>query len=371
MLHEEIEQFILEQKANGKKIIAFIGHEFIPIELIHAAGLIPLKIMFNGSDELFAMGKEYLTPSCCSWANSVLGMFESAKSDHKYRILEMIDYYICSNYCNADLFASEIISKKFDKPTIPFFIPFKNTNAHVDGFYHELKRFKEQLEAISGSPIESKQLWDSIKVYNQIRFSLLQINSSSMPAKEKINHIWRTAMFGPYYKELPPSVPLDVEDRDSRPKVVFSGCQPFVDDDIVDLIEECGLKVALFDTWDGSYFSSSLVDTEMESDGIDPLMILAESFKKNKGSPHLIEDSEIHLEKRLLNHISDTQASGVIYYILKFCEVYGNRRDRLKSVMKEHNIAFLSLERDFSSSSGQLRTRIEAFKELIAENGKK
>ncbi len=371
MIIEELEQFILEQKSVGKKIIAFMAHEFIPIELIHAAGFVPLKIMINGNDELFAMGKEYMTSSCCSWSNSVLGMFESAKSDHKYRIFDMIDYYISSNYCNADLFASEIIAKKFDKPTIPFFVPFKNSTAHVDGFYHELKRFKEQLEAISGSTIEAKQIWASIKLYNQIRYSLLQINSSQMPAKEKINHIWRTAIFGPYYKELPHSVPLDLEDRDQRPKVIFSGCQPFVDDDIIDLIEECGLKVALFDTWDGSYFSSSLVDTEMENEGVDPLLVLAESFKKNKGSPHLIEDSEIHLEKRLLNHVFDTQASGVIYYILKFCEVYGNRRDRLKSVMKEQNIAFLSLERDFSSSSGQLRTRIEAFKELIDENGKK
>ena len=367
MILEELEQFILEAKAGGKKIIAFMAHEFIPIELIHASGMIPLKIMMNGNDELFAMGKEYMTSSCCSWANSVLGMFESAKSDHKYRIFELTDYYICSNYCNADLFASEIIANKFEKPILRFFVPFKNTAIHVDGFYHELQRFKVELERISGKPIEKEKIWESIKKYNELRFKLLQITSSSLPAKEKLQHIWKAATFGPFYTDLPKDMLFDFSEQNTKPKIVFSGCQPFIDDDIVDLIEECGLEISFFDTWDGSYFSSALVDSELESDGIDPLKVLAETFKKNKGSPHLIENSEIHLEQRLLNHVFDTQSSGVIYYILKFCEVYGNRRDRIKNLLKEKGIPFLALERDFSSSSGQLRTRIEAFKEVITD----
>ena len=366
----DIQEFVMEAKSEGKKILAFMAHEFIPVELIHAAGLIPLKILFNGSDELSTAGNEYMTPSCCSWANSVLGMFESESESRYSRILNKIDYYICSNYCNADLFASEQIAKMIDKPSMIFFTPFKNSGKHVDGFYYELLKFKAKLEEISGTEISNEKIWASIKLYNTLRYRLLEINSSDMPAKEKITHIWKAAVLGPFYKDLPQ---LDSKDfmkpvgSTGKPKVVFSGCQPYIGDDVVDLIEDCGLTISLFDTWDGSHFSSSLVDPEMEKDGVDPLKVLAELFKKNKASPHIIEGSEKHLELRLINHVIDTGSDGVIYYMIKFCEVYGNRRNHIKNVLRDNSIPFLGLERDFSSSIGQLRTRIEAFAEVLKD----
>ena len=157
--------------------------------------------------------------------------------------------------------------------------------------------------------------------------------------------------------------PVDL--RENRKS--FSGCQPYIGDDVVDLIEDCGLTISLFGTRDGSHFSSSLVDPEMEKDGVDPLKVLAELFKKNKASPHIIEDSEKHLELRLINHVIDTGSDGVIYYMIKFCEVYGNRRNHIKNVLRDNSIPFLGLERDFSSSIGQLRTRIEAFAEVLKD----
>ena len=59
----EFHDYLKIQKDNGKKIIAFLSHDNIPEELIAAAGFIPLRIIFAGSDELMDKGADINTRS--------------------------------------------------------------------------------------------------------------------------------------------------------------------------------------------------------------------------------------------------------------------------------------------------------------------
>jgi len=59
---------------------------------------------------------------------------------------------------------------------------------------------------------------------------------------------------------------------------------------------------------------------------------------------------------------------GIINNYLKFCDSYSNTTDIFREEMKKEGILVLNLERDYSQSFiGQIKTRIEAFLEIIGE----
>jgi benzoyl-CoA reductase/2-hydroxyglutaryl-CoA dehydratase subunit BcrC/BadD/HgdB len=57
---------------------------------------------------------------------------------------------------------------------------------------------------------------------------------------------------------------------------------------------------------------------------------------------------------------------GVIEMLLQSCHTYAIESHRIREFLKERDLPFLSLETDYSSGdTGQLKTRIAAFIEMI------
>jgi benzoyl-CoA reductase/2-hydroxyglutaryl-CoA dehydratase subunit BcrC/BadD/HgdB len=61
-------------------------------------------------------------------------------------------------------------------------------------------------------------------------------------------------------------------------------------------------------------------------------------------------------------------ADGVIHYALQFCTPYMVEAYKVKKTTEKQGTPFLRIETDYSMEDfGQLKTRIEAFVELIKE----
>jgi benzoyl-CoA reductase/2-hydroxyglutaryl-CoA dehydratase subunit BcrC/BadD/HgdB len=61
---------------------------------------------------------------------------------------------------------------------------------------------------------------------------------------------------------------------------------------------------------------------------------------------------------------------GVIYVFLKFCACYGVSKKEFISEFQKQGLGILELSSDYSESDyGQLKTRIEAFIEVLNERG--
>ncbi|MFX1383237.1 MAG: 2-hydroxyacyl-CoA dehydratase, partial [Promethearchaeota archaeon] len=89
-LLSEFSRYLKERKEReNKKIIAFMGHDNIPEEIIDAAGLIPLRMSFAGTDELMSASNDYLPASTCSFAQTCIGLY-SQKPRH-YEFLNLVD----------------------------------------------------------------------------------------------------------------------------------------------------------------------------------------------------------------------------------------------------------------------------------------
>ncbi len=370
----EYSLYLKEKKEEGKKVIGFIAHDNIPEELIDAAGFIPLRMIFAGNDDLMNASHDYLPPSTCAFAQSSIGLFSLKPS--QFNFLDLLDYFIVSNHCVSDICASEIISKYFNIPRLNFYISYTKNDNSLKYFKLELIDLKQQLEKIRGSEIPSKDLRESILKYNKFKKRLLEINNLYMKGSKKLKIIQKALLFGPdfiqdleqiiqEYKEKSPINQINSKD------LVLTGCSIFINDYLIDLIEEAGGNVVFLDTWIGNHYSSQIIDDKLIDAKKDPLNLIIKRFHDNiygdHSVPNYLEFKISQIEKIYHDYKLKTgKKLGVINHIIKFCDHISIMSAHLKNQLQEKGIRVLNLERDYSRANrGQLSTRIEAFMEML------
>jgi len=362
------------KEQENKKIVAFMSHDNIPEELLDAAGIIPLRMSFAGSDDLMSASNDYLPASTCSFAQTCIGLYSS--KPHHYDFLNLVDYFMVSNHCVSDICASEIITKYFDIPRLNFYIPYTLNSEALQYYKNELLELKKQLEIIIGREILNEDILKSIKKYNQFKKKLSEVQELSILGSQKLEIFQKAILYGPsYLNELEDIINKSKSDpvkvNNIKFDLIFTGCSMFIGDYLINLIEDSGGNIILFDTWIGhSYYSQVFLDEELERIQ-DPLELLVARFKNNELGDHsvsnFLENKVLQLKNLIDEHEQKTgKKVGVINHIIKFCDHINIFQTFLKERLQEKGIRFLNLERDYSRANrGQLSTRIEAFMEMM------
>jgi benzoyl-CoA reductase/2-hydroxyglutaryl-CoA dehydratase subunit BcrC/BadD/HgdB len=102
---------------------------------------------------------------------------------------------------------------------------------------------------------------------------------------------------------------------------------------------------------------------DAEEDG-DPLQALADRLLALVPTPtkhHPQRTREAHL----LSLVQERNANGVIFARQKFCEPHGFNYVPLAHALDQSGVPHLLVELEQASQAGQLRTRVEAFMEMI------
>lgn len=366
--------FLREKKEEGKRIVAFISHDNIPEELLDAAGFIPLRLIFAGNDDLMDASQDYLPPSTCAFAQSCIGLF-SIKPD-QYRFLDLVDFFIVSNHCVSDICASEIISRYFNVQRMDFYISYTQNENSLKYFRLELTNLIKQLEEIQGNSINREVLLHSIKKYNNFKKILKKINELQIKGSTKLKLLQKAMLFGPElmseleenYANLNKAVNGSL--RNSK-DILLTGCSIFIDDYLIDLIEENGGNITFFDSWIGFNYYSQIIDDNIINSSKDPIELLTIRFKNNIYGDHSVPnflENKITLIKKYYNQhqVKTGKPLGVINHIIKFCDHMSIMSTHLKNRLQPEGIQVLNLERDYSRANrGQLTTRIEAFLEMM------
>ena len=366
--------FLKEKKQEGVKIIAFLAHDNIPEELIDAAGFFPLRMMFGGNDDLMEASHDFLPPSTCAFAQSCIGLFSAKPND--FRFLDLVDYFIVSNHCVSDVCASEIITKYFNISRLNFYVPYMTDESSLKYFKLELQNLKEKLEDIIGEKISDEKLSESIKKYNDFKKKISQVNDLEILGSEKLKIIQKAILYGPTF--LPDLEKYIEEVRNSPPQnlgiskdILFTGCSIFINDNLVDLIEEGGGNIVYFDTWIGNHYYSQIIDDALINSNKYPLDLLVLRFKNNTygdhSVPNFLQQKVSLIENYSKNYTRKTgKKLGVFNHIIKFCDHISLMASFLKNELQEKGIQVLNLERDYSRANrGQLSTRIEAYLEMM------
>lgn len=68
----------------------------------------------------------------------------------------------------------------------------------------------------------------------------------------------------------------------------------------------------------------------------------------------------------IIKYAKEYNVDGVIYYNLSFCQTYSIEYKKVEDALRKENIPLLFVETDYSEEdSGQIKTRVEAFLEMI------
>lgn len=366
-LMDELIHFIQNEKDQDQKVIAYFGHEFCPSELIRAAGAIPLPLIFKGTEEKTAIGSSYLTPSMCPFALSHLGSFENREKDPKDRIYKLIDGMIATTYCTADSLVNEWIKDRFNIPIFNFYVPYLQRDVHIELYRAQLQSLYGSLCGFTGNESDTSRILEEIEKTSTFNLNVNKILSLKIAAEQKLNIMHKATLFGPAW-DVDPNLYNDnsINSDSSEIPVLLMGASVFFGDLLYEYIEESGGSVACDTTSLAQPFQN--ID-DITSNLDDPFNFFVDEFKRKNFSFHVSKDN--HQLDTVINNIwknaQQHKVKGIINHILKFCDITGHHRQYVKQQLTKMGLPVLNLERDYSTGMrGQIRTRIEAFIEMIS-----
>jgi len=365
-IHEQLTRL----KEEGKKIVGVIAHSIVPDEIIHAADCIPLHFCLGGTEEQMVLGQTYLSQTTCGFQRVNLGIFEG-REEISYQIYELMDFVIAGTFCNGVQNTGMYLDNYFDKEQYQFIIPHGSKPNSFEFFHGEIIKLKKYLEKKTNIKISNRKLIESIQLYNELRTVYQEIDKYRQGENPKISLgeiqklIHHLNLNGPDLNLKKVMEFLDAVKRSELPpkkgvRIFLTGNGILIEDNFVQIVEDSGCIIVGDDLWTGFEFYSSPVNVDFSN----PLDALADRYLNRNLSGRMIPDS--YRTEKMLEIYKKRNIKGIINNYLKFCDSFSNSADYFKQKMKKKNIPVLNLERDYSQNSiGQIRTRLEAFLEML------
>ncbi|MCP4681134.1 MAG: 2-hydroxyacyl-CoA dehydratase [Desulfobacterales bacterium] len=342
-----------------------VGHfcSYTPIEIITAAGALPYRIFNTGAE--ISRADEFLQAYSCSL---VRGAFEDALSGQ----LDFLDGTVFPHTCDSIMRLSDIWRMNAGLGFhLDLVLPVKlNTKSARDYMMAVLKRFRSDFQKAIGVEITDDLLREGIGLTNRVKENLgklyaIRRQDPSIISSRDIHAIFKASMvmdmkeFGNALETLLDTLKDEGDSGTADKRVVLTGgiCgMP----DIYHIIEDAGGAVVWDDFCTGSrYFEGSISETG------DPLESIGERYLERVICP--AKHSELFARgDYLVNMVKENQAKGVIFLFLKFCDPHSFDYPYMKELLDKQGIPSMLFEiEDQFSSLGQLKTRCEAFMELL------
>ncbi|WP_290597428.1 MULTISPECIES: 2-hydroxyacyl-CoA dehydratase subunit D [unclassified Archaeoglobus] len=321
---------------------------YTPKELIDAAGFTPVRI-FAGDDQI-SLATAYIQSYACSQAR---GSFERALKGE----LD-VQAVVFTRCCDTLMRLADIWERNTDMKVYNLEFPSRIDEESKDYYFRELQDFVNILKEWGGD-VTVDSLRESLKLYWELEEKLkklFEVKPDYEAAKKVQEMNVRDAI------EFVDRRLRKVEKSGVGPKVLITGSVcPFLE--VYKLFEEAGLLLK-DDICTGTRFftyNTPLKEIESVEDG---LRFLVEKYFNKAPCPtkHFPNDDRFNYILELAK-----DCDGVVFLLLKFCEPHFYDYPQLKEKLEEMGKKVLLLELEFPIASyEQLRTRIEAFYEVIA-----
>lgn len=352
------------KQETSQKIIGYFC-SYTPEEIIHAAGALPFRIF--GGEVSIAKADGHLQAYCCSLAK---GGLEEALAGR----LSFLDGTVFSHTCDTMQRLSDIWRLNLGFPVhFDVVLPAKlNSESSFDYMAAILRKFKNDLARALGIEITDDRLRESIGLYNQIRKVLQEIyvlrsENPGIVSGSNVYEIMKAAMVmdraeflasvTKFLSEVKQEQNATGKSRSKR--IILTGgiCNH---PDIYSILEESGGAVIWDDLCTGArYFDGQMDET------IDPIEAIARRYFERMICPTKHRDNACRGEN-LVKIAKEKQADGVIFLFLKFCDPHAFDYPYLKEYLDREGVPNMLLEIEGQiPAEGQLRTRVEAFVEML------
>ncbi len=354
-----------EMKSQGKKIIGYIPNGYMPEEMVHACGAVPVALARGGDSAPVAASASCLARFLDPFCRAQIG-YRLLKEESIYQLLDMIVVPVTDNHVRAIADSWDFYT---DLEVFRFGVPHVKASHGVEYYLESLRLLKDHLERSTGNEITASGLRDEIDLANRMRSLLREISSlrkadcPPISGKEFIALNHRSFYTDRYlmlktlqsiYDELrtvKPSGPV-------KPRVLLAGSTMALGDSkIVDLLEEAGVSIVIEE------FSEGLRNYRQDvSTGDDLLQALADSYFTKRVSDAFFRGAAPERAANLLGLMKDYRIDGVVWYTLMYRDSYDVEGCILHRMLEKLDIPLLRLSSDYDiSETGGFRTRIETF----------
>jgi benzoyl-CoA reductase/2-hydroxyglutaryl-CoA dehydratase subunit BcrC/BadD/HgdB len=353
-----------EWKSRGGRVIGTVCSD-IPDEVIHAAGMLPLRVRAPNLEDT-SRGDAHLHVFNCSYTRSVL---EALLRDE----LNFLDGFVTTNTCDHMLRLAGELKDKANMPLVHYFSMYHTLNDASKGwFVSEVQGLVRAMEESLGACVTEDDLRRSIGVYNRTRTLLARLDDlrkEDPPALSGAEHmqIVLAGMSIPreVFNEKLEELLRELEGRRSgdpgKPRLLVVGGACDVPE-FIRFIEDKGAIIVA----DGLCFGMRSYRGLVEESTEDPVLAISERYTSREPCPAVINTFDASFEI-LRETITEWKIDGLVCARLKFCDHWGGRRKMLVDRLRPLGVPVLDLEREYNTAgSGQIGTRVQAFLEMLS-----
>lgn len=334
---------------------------YVPQEILHAAGFLPVRIM--GSREPQDVAESHIHPMFCPFCRDVLAQGLLGRYDY-------LDGMAMAQTCLHIHQAFNVWQMNRPLPfsytlSVPSLCSYKGE----EFFTAELVEFKESVEKHLGFVIKPEALRHSMEVYHTNRSLLKKINELRKKDRPPISgtQAMQISMAGLFmdkeeHNKLLADLYEDIKDKSSgtgeEVRLIMLGSEND-DIDFVRLVEEHGARIVIDDLCTGSrnYWHNTTLKG-------DPLVDLA-AYYVNMPPCSIKNIGDRPGFKHTMELAKEYKVQGVIYAIQKFCDTYQFDFPAIEALFKEAGLPILHVEFDLTLPVGQIKNRLEAFLEML------
>jgi benzoyl-CoA reductase subunit C len=339
----------------GRKVIGYMPI-YVPREIIHAAGFLPLGILGGGDQLEVIHGDAYYQSYICRIPRSTIELGVSGR-------LDFVDGMLFPSICDVIRNLSGMWKIMFPHVYVRYFDVPQNYKDSIGGNYYinELSELMHDLGELRGKPITDEELHRSIAVYNENRRLVRQLYAfrAERPWQAPAAEVFllmraglvlpveeHTAMLRDY---------LSAAQHEERPRrdncrVVLTGV--FCEQPPLNLIKSLELA-GCYVVDDDLLLITRWLTADVPTDG-SPLQNLALAFLHQSEStaakyePNLAEKGQ-----HLVRAVRRSGAEGVIFACPSFCDPALLERPMLQHVLKDAGIPYIAFK--YAENSGQMQ----------------
>jgi benzoyl-CoA reductase subunit C len=342
------------QKAD-RKVIGYMPI-YVPREIVHAGGMLPLGIVGGGDQLEVIHGDAYYQSYICRIPRSTIELGVSGR-------LDFVDGMLFPSICDVirnlsgmwKLMFPHVYAKYFDVP--------QNYSDSIGGNYYrqELEELRSDLEEVAGRKITDEALRRSIAVYNENRKLVGELYDyrSKTPWKSpawEVYLVLRAGLVLPVeeHNRLIQDylAAAEAEDRPMRDncRIVLTGM--FCEQPPLNLIKSIELA-GCYVVDDDLLLITRWLRGEVVVDG-DPLASLALAFlHQSEATAAKYEPDEKEKGQYLVRTVRERAAEGVIFAAPSFCDPALLDRPMLQHVLKAANVPYIAFK--YAENSGQMQ----------------
>jgi benzoyl-CoA reductase/2-hydroxyglutaryl-CoA dehydratase subunit BcrC/BadD/HgdB len=362
---------LMETKKKGNKVVGTFC-VYVPEELILAVGGTCVGLCAGaeiGIDE----AEKVLPRNTCALIKSFMGFKLAGLCPY----IQASDLVVGETTCDGKKKAYEILNDY--KETYVMEIPQMKTPRDRTLWRGEVLQFKEKVENIAGKKITPENLREGIEIANDKRKALQRLSVLRRATPPPISGldallvnqiafyddpIRFTKSINALCDELEERVKKGIGvTKNGTPRILVSGSPMAVPNwKIPFIIETSGAIVVGEESCVGERSTRDFVDETGKT--LDQMIdaIVDRYFKIDCACFTPNEERTGHI----LDLARDLKVSGVIHYSIQFCTPYTVEAYKVDKALQKEGIPFLKIESDYGTEDvGQLKTRIEAFLEMV------